>query len=272
MMNPMEKKQTKSIEVQVREWNGTRISRRTTDGYVNATAMCKANGKQWNDYWRTDRATAYLEALCTETGIPVSSLCLSLKGGSHQGTWVHPQVAVDLARWISAPFAVWMDGWFLEEVKQRSRRAAPLPLDQKGAQIIVARKESNKDLGSMSKDHGIPYAATHQIRNTSFWDESTQSLKERAGSKDWHGRSTVHTQLLTHYVNDLILREAEAKEDDGLPMTTTDVKIVSARTRKVLEQLEGENFKAEFMPSSISPGRAQRMLNASEKVHQGTLL
>lgn len=29
-----------------------------------------------------------------------------------------PQVAVDLARWISAPFAVWMDGWFLESVQQ----------------------------------------------------------------------------------------------------------------------------------------------------------
>lgn len=99
-----------------RSWNGTPISRRTTDGYVNATAMCKANGKQWNDYWRTDRATAYLEALSTETGIPVSGLCLSLKGGSNQGTWVHAQVAVDLARWISAPFAVWMDGWFLEEL------------------------------------------------------------------------------------------------------------------------------------------------------------
>ena len=108
-----------------RSWNGTPISRRTTDGYVNATAMCKANGKQWNDYWRTDRATAYLEALCTETGIPVSSLCLSLKGGSHQGTWVHPQVAVDLARWISAPFAVWMDGWFLENIQQ----AQPTPVE-----------------------------------------------------------------------------------------------------------------------------------------------
>ena len=106
-----------------RAWNGTPIARRTTDDYVNATAMCKANGKQWNDYWRTDRATAYLEALCTETGIPVSSLCLSLKGGFHQGTWVHPQVAVDLARWISAPFAVWMDGWFLEEINGRTLRA-----------------------------------------------------------------------------------------------------------------------------------------------------
>jgi hypothetical protein len=108
-----------------RSWNGTPISRRTTDGYVNATAMCKANGKQWNDYWRTDRATTYLEALGAETGIPVSKLCLSLKGGSHQGTWIRPQVAVDLARWISAPFAVWMDGWFLESVQQ----ATPAPVD-----------------------------------------------------------------------------------------------------------------------------------------------
>ena len=108
-----------------RSWNGTPIARRTSDGYVNATAMCKANGKQWNDYWRTDRATTYLEALGAETGIPVSTLCLSLKGGARQGTWVHPQVAVELARWISAPFAVWMDSWFLESVQQ----AAPAPLE-----------------------------------------------------------------------------------------------------------------------------------------------
>jgi hypothetical protein len=103
-----------------RSWNGTPISRRSTDGYVNATAMCKANNKQWNDYWRTDRATEYLEALSTETGIPVSKLCLSMRGGSDQGTWVHPQVAVDLARWVSAPFAVWMDRWFLEEFQAQA--------------------------------------------------------------------------------------------------------------------------------------------------------
>lgn len=107
-----------------RSWNGTPIARRASDGYVNATAICKANGKQWNDYWRTDRATTYLKALSAETGFPVSTLCLSLKGGARQGTWVHPQVAVDLARWISAPFAVWMDGWFLESVQQ----AAPAPV------------------------------------------------------------------------------------------------------------------------------------------------
>lgn len=110
-----------------RSWNDTPIARRTTDGYVNATAMCKANGKQWNDYWRTDRATEYLEALSAETGIPVSGLCLSTKGGAYQGTWIHPRVSIDLARWISAPFAVWMDGWFLEELEQRRTQASPTP-------------------------------------------------------------------------------------------------------------------------------------------------
>ena len=109
-------------QLQTRSWNGTPIPRRTTDGYVNATAMCRANGKQWNDYFRTDRATLYMEALVGSAGNP-ADLFTTISTGANEGrgTWVHPQVAVDLARWISAPFAVWMDGWFLE-------RTSPQPL------------------------------------------------------------------------------------------------------------------------------------------------
>ena len=35
-----------------------------------------------------------------------------------------PQMAVDLARWISAPFAVWMDGWFQESAGKTSKPRA----------------------------------------------------------------------------------------------------------------------------------------------------
>ena len=104
-------------QLQTRSWNGTPISRRTTDGYVNATAMCKANGKLWANYFQTDRATTYMEALSETIGIPMVSLYQS-EAGRNGGTWIHPQLAVDLARWVSAPFAVWMDGWFLEQVSQ----------------------------------------------------------------------------------------------------------------------------------------------------------
>lgn len=130
------------IALQSRSWNGTPIQRRTTDGFVNATAMCKANGKQWNDYWRTDRATEYLEALSTETGIPVSKLCLSLRGGSDQGTWVHSRVAIDLARWISAPFAVWMDGWFLEELEARASQVRDTQLAPPQVDVLATVEKS----------------------------------------------------------------------------------------------------------------------------------
>lgn len=108
-----------------RSWNGTPISRRTTDGYVNATAMCRANEKRWNDYRESNRCQEYLDALEGVTGISGHALIESRTGGAHGGgTWVHPQVAVDLARWISAPFAVWMDGWFLEHLT----KSAPEPV------------------------------------------------------------------------------------------------------------------------------------------------
>lgn len=121
-----------------RAWNGTPISRRTTDGYVNATAMCKANGKLWADYWRTDRAGQYAEACSDAMGFPIAELVVIRNG---QQTWVHPQVAVDLARWISAPFAVWMDGWFLDEVSQAQDTQPAIPMLPAPAEQVKAAAE-----------------------------------------------------------------------------------------------------------------------------------
>ena len=101
-----------------RAWNGTPITRRTTDGFVNATAMAKASGKQWSSYRETDRASTYIEALSRNTEIRVTSLYIAKPG---EGTWIHPRLAVDFARWISADFAVWMDTWFIEEISGISR-------------------------------------------------------------------------------------------------------------------------------------------------------
>lgn len=105
-------------QLQTRSWNGTAIPRRTSDGYINATAMAKASGKQWNNYFQTDRTTTYIEALSRNLGIQVTSLYTAKPG---EGTWIHERLAVDFARWISADFAVWMDAWFLEEVKGLSQ-------------------------------------------------------------------------------------------------------------------------------------------------------
>lgn len=92
------------------------ISQRVTDGYINATAMCKSVGKQINDYGRLSTTQAFLRELSSETGIPVSGLVQIVKGGSPnlQGTWVHPQVAIHLAQWLSPKFAVLVSKWVFE--------------------------------------------------------------------------------------------------------------------------------------------------------------
>jgi hypothetical protein len=107
------------FELVSRSWNGTPIHRRTTDGYVNATAMCKANGKQWSKYREADRCQEYIDALAETSDFGGLNL-IETRAGNGGGTWIHPRLAVDLARWISAPFAVWMDRWFLENIQQAS--------------------------------------------------------------------------------------------------------------------------------------------------------
>ena len=115
----------------VRTWNDAPICRRDSDGFADATAMCQANGKLWADYQRLQRTQEYLKALEAVMGNPITGeqaqlIQMTQGGPAHlQGTWIHPRLAVDLARWLNPAFAVWMDGWFLEQLEQAQPVAAP---------------------------------------------------------------------------------------------------------------------------------------------------
>ncbi len=92
------------------------ISQRVTDGYVNATAMCKSSGKKFNDYTRLATTGPFLVELSSVTGIPVTGLIQTIQGGPPhlQGSWVHPQVAIHLGQWLSPKFAVIVTRWVSE--------------------------------------------------------------------------------------------------------------------------------------------------------------
>jgi len=92
------------------------ISQRVMDGYINATAMCKAAGKQMKHYNELATTKAFLSELSSVVGITTTRLVISISGGTPhlQGTWVHPQVAVNLAQWLSPKFAVLVSQWVME--------------------------------------------------------------------------------------------------------------------------------------------------------------
>lgn len=141
-----------------RIWQGTAIERRQADGFVNATAMCKVGGKRLNDYLRVERTQEYITALAASVvgekpcgaavaGFPAtaSGLVDIRQGGQPhlQGTWIHPRLAIDLARWISPAFAVWMDGWFLETIARPAAAAQPL---EPGIHVVATTKREACEL------------------------------------------------------------------------------------------------------------------------------
>lgn len=105
------------------------IGQRVSDGYVNATAMCRACGKLVADYLRIKSTTEYLEALSADMGIPISGLAQSRKGGlPHlQGTWVHPKAAIHLAQWCSPEFAVLVSNWVFDWLTRGQRPTVVQP-------------------------------------------------------------------------------------------------------------------------------------------------
>ena len=103
------------------EFNGIIILSRDSDGYINATQMCKVGNKKFNDWSRLDstqKLIASLEKLLiSETYIPVIDI---KKGGNEknlQGSWIHPILATNLAQWISVEFSIKISIW-IEEWKQ----------------------------------------------------------------------------------------------------------------------------------------------------------
>jgi polyhydroxyalkanoate synthesis regulator phasin len=91
-------------------FEGQQITIRPSDGYWNATEMCKRYGRKVNDFARLKGSKDYLEALSSVTGIPVTELVQQIQGGTPdlQGTWVSSRVALKLAAWLNPYFEVWV--------------------------------------------------------------------------------------------------------------------------------------------------------------------
>jgi hypothetical protein len=159
-------------QIEAREWNGHPIQRRQMDGYVNATGMCKANGRHFPHYLANGRTSEYLQALSGSVGIPTDLLRVTIGNGPNhlRGTWVHPRLAVDLARWISPQFAVWMDGWFLEQF-QPAPPAQPLTTNH--------RQPANRQ-GFLDTSPRIVIHAANAKAAESIWDRAlTNAMVDR---------------------------------------------------------------------------------------------
>jgi hypothetical protein len=211
-----------------RAWNGTPISRRTTDGYVNATAMAKASGKEWFNYAKSERVTTYMEALSRNLQMEVSDLCLAKPG---EGTWIHPQLAVDFARWISAEFAVWMDAWFLDELATRASQV-------QSAQPVLLDAAFQESLGAA---------------------EALAALVQRVGGDPKQSVAKSLTVVARHYRKSCPQLSQMCLESQRLLNPAVDEYLTSTRLLEQLMETVGERETIEFTKAAKNAGLIQKV-------------
>lgn len=97
-------------------YKGKSFSQRENDGYVNLGQLCATHGKKFSNWIRLNSAEEYLSALAetlTQQNEPITQQNLIIADvntiGGNSGTWGHPLVAIEVARWISPKFGVWLD-------------------------------------------------------------------------------------------------------------------------------------------------------------------
>ena len=104
---------------QIFQYNGSPITFQKGDSVmVNATEMAKPFGKLAKDWLSNKSTKEFLSTLSAVRTIPLTDLVEIKQGGnSEQGTWMHEDVALEFARWLSPAFAIWCNDRIKELLK-----------------------------------------------------------------------------------------------------------------------------------------------------------
>jgi phage antirepressor YoqD-like protein len=95
-------------QVQIFQYNGSPVSFEKGDSVmVNATEMAKPFGKDVYGWLRNKSTEEFLNELAKLRICGMADLVQVTRGGDNPGTWMHEDVALEFARWLSPSFAIW---------------------------------------------------------------------------------------------------------------------------------------------------------------------
>lgn len=225
---------SKKNQIIPREVNSVVVEQRATDGFINGTTMCTAHEKEINDRLTTRDTFELFMALAVDLGIEVkdgdfrdldvsrlsatkyvqmfSGLIVSKRGSPETGggTWLHPDLAVQLAQWCNKPFAIQVSRWIREWVTTGNNPiASQADLDRiayrlglKDEARIRMTGEVKKYLETIKryddrKYAGIYFARVHDAINLAITGETAKQMRERL--KEILKREIKESDLIRDY-------------------------------------------------------------------------
>ncbi|EMT2281847.1 KilA-N domain-containing protein [Neisseria gonorrhoeae] len=193
------------------------------NGYLNATAIAEQYDKRVGNYLRNERTQEYITALNERLFNPETrnrataenQLVIIKKGGNDkksQGTWLHPKLAVDFARWLNPKFAVWCDEQIETllngNVSDGIKPAKTTADDRTGLRRAVAALVGRKGI-----DYSSAYSMVHQRFNV-------ESVEDIPAGKLPEAVAYVHALTLhTGLTGEVLDREPLPAPQPALPIS-----------------------------------------------------
>lgn len=186
--------------VKVFSYNGSSVSfSNGKNVMVNSTEMAKVFGKYPKDFLTNKQTKEFLSSLSAVRGIPLTELVKVVQGGDPQmqGTWMHEDVALEFARWLSPAFAIWCN----DRIKELLTQGVATVSDDDEA-IFYAMRVLQKRIDD--KQHALE-CAQETITTQS------EQLKLQAPKVKYVDEvlQSVNTYTSTQMSKELGLREAE---------------------------------------------------------------
>lgn len=117
-------------DIKIFDYNGNGVTfRKGNSVMVNATEMAKPFGKRPNDFLSAKSTQELISSLSAKTGISATALVVVNQGGNNQGTWLHEDLALIFAQWLSPTFYLWCNDR-IKELMQVGFTATPATLEE----------------------------------------------------------------------------------------------------------------------------------------------
>lgn len=142
---------------------------------VNATEMAKPFGKTAKDFLRNQSTQELISTLSAVRQICPTELVKIVQGGSGtQGTWMHEDVALEFARWLSPVFAIWCNDRIKEllltgatfiKARKPRKRIAPRLRDERSGQFYddLTRLVTHDDERAVAAGCGVTRSHVHEV-------------------------------------------------------------------------------------------------------------
>jgi hypothetical protein len=132
------KKEIQSLKLK----DNYQLEYREEDGFINITNLCKAGGKEFKSWNRLDKTKKFLDVLSLSVKIHTNELIKYESGSIYErSTWAHPQVAINIAQWISAEFDVLVSKWVYEIMLT--------------GKVDIRDNKTNQELDTMNKENKL---------------------------------------------------------------------------------------------------------------------